>query len=129
MDKQYHDNEMKLVYRQIERCATAPLSDRKESENDAFELMCNPGIVAEHLGWVLDGSYGYGAMVLMRNVANAKRGNRAARAVQLLASLDCQCPQSHCVKAWKRLSREQREALDYRVLMVLNDFRTNWNQD
>ena len=121
----YHRQELVALSRQIAQCAAASLNDRKEAEQDAFELMCNPGIVAERLEWLIDGNYGYGAMVRAREIAKAKRGNRAAQAMQLLAALECGCPQGHAIKAWKRLSREQREALDFRVLMVLDDFRAN----
>lgn len=120
MDKQYHNSELIALSRQIAQCAAAPLADRKEAEQEAFELMANPGIAAERMEWIYDGAYGYGAMVRAQEIAKAKRGNRPAQAMQLLSALECGCPQGHTIKAWKRLSVEQQAELNIALLAVLD---------
>ena len=119
---QYHNDELVLLARQVAEVAAQPLADRKEAEDDCYQAMQHPAMVAERINWCLAGNYGYGAMVQMRRIAFAKRGNRPAQAMQLIAALEWACPQGHCIKAWKRLTREDREALDYRIKIELDGF-------
>jgi hypothetical protein len=122
-DAQYHNAELVLLASQVAKVASQPLADRKAAEDDCYQVMQNPAIVAERIGWCLDGNYGYGAMVQMRRIAFARRGNRPAQAMQLIAALEWACPQGHCIKAWKRLTREEREALDYSIKIEMDRFK------
>lgn len=120
---EYHNAEMSAVHRQIAQLAALPLTERKEAEDDAYMLMTHLTIAGERVQWVLAGNYGYGAMVRMRQIAAAKRGNRPAQAMQLLAALECSCPEGHTRKAWTRLTDGEKAKLDAALLAVLNAYK------
>jgi hypothetical protein len=93
--------------RQIER---APLAERKEGQKDFLEAIRRyPEIVAERVGWLLDGQYGMGAMLLAHNVTS--RSNRPAAYCQMIAVLDHNCPRNMAVAAWKKLTKPQQHKL------------------
>ena len=103
-NEQYETNERALLARQLSRSEAQPLADRKIAQNDALELMRDPHIVARNLDFINNGDYGFGAQARYRDILTNKRCNREAQVIQLLAGLDCQCPQAECIKAWKMLS-------------------------
>ncbi len=113
---EYESRERSMLFAQLSRNDIAPLSDRKEAGADTLELMRDPERVQRNLEWCLAGHYGFGAMQAMQRIRDAKRGNRTAQAMQLLAGLDCFCPQTECIKAWKQLTDLQKTALDTAIL-------------
>lgn len=120
---EYHNAEMSAVHRQIAQLAALPLTERKEAEDDAYVLMTNPTVSGERVEWVLAGNYGYGAQQRIQQIAAAKRGNRPAQAMQLLAALECSCPAGHTIKALKRLTDGEKAKLDAVLLAVLNAYK------
>ena len=117
--KQYHDNEMLLLSRQIRNAEAAPLADRKEARADAAEMLRQPAVVGERIGWLLNGSYGYGAMIEAQRIQGIKRGNRSAQIVQLLAVLDHGCPARFTAEAWHGLNDGEKAALEAAVVDAL----------
>lgn len=120
---EYHINEITNLTKRIARLELAPLADRKEAMQDAASLMRNLPIVARNLEWLLEENYGYAEQYQAQRIAEMKRGNRAAQAMQLLAALDCYCPARECVDAWKTLSDAEKEALDKTIIEVLNNYK------
>lgn len=123
MNATYHLREMQALRAQMLRNELAPLSDRQEAQAEAAELMRDTTMTADRIQWVLSGNYGFGAMLEMRRIAVARRGNREAAAMQLLTALDCPCPQRHAIAAWKGLTPDQQSALAAAVLEVLDSYR------
>ena len=103
--------------REIDR---APLSERKENQQNFFEAMRDdPALVAERVSWLLDGNYGYGAMTLAKQVLASPRTNRRAALVQSVAVFEGMCPRRMAVDAWKKLSSSQKSLLDQAVDVVI----------
>ncbi len=122
-DPTYHLREMQELRAQMHRNTLAPLADRREAQAEAAALMRAPARVSRNLEWVLAGNYGYGAQVEAQRIACRRRGNREAAAMQLLAALDCFCPQRECIAAWKGLTEPEQSALAAAVLAVLDAHR------
>lgn len=122
LDHEYHSRELSLLAGQLARNDLATMADRKQAQADALDAMQDIGLIQRNLEWVLNGNYGYGAMVRMQDIAKG-RGNRPAQAMQLLMALDHFCPARHCIAAWKQLSSDQQSALNTAVLSVLDSFK------
>jgi hypothetical protein len=103
--------------REVDR---APLSDRREAQREFLSAMAtDPAVVAERIGWLVDGNYGYGEMQLARRVVANPRMNRESALTQLVAVYEWQCPRRMAVEAWKKLTRPQKEELSEAVAVVV----------
>lgn len=123
MNNDYHMRELQDLRARLHHITLAPLADRREAQTDAAALMRDCATVAERIEWLLSGNYGYGAQVEARRIATARRGNREAQAMQLLAALECFCPQREAIAAWKGLTPAEQAALATAVLEVLDEYR------
>lgn len=117
---EYHSRELSALAGKLAHLALASLADRREAQTDAAELMRDVERVSRNLSWVLDGNYGYAEQYQMRRIAALKRGNREAQAMQLLAALDCFCPQRECIAAWKSLNAAEQAALGLAIRSQLD---------
>ena len=109
----YDLNERIRFNKQLTEVERAPLAERKEAAAAWLEsLTTSPEWVAEKIGWLLDGSYGYGAYQAARDVITHKRMNRRAWLGQTIAALEWQCPNNYARAAWNKLSSEQQAALN-----------------
>ena len=117
---EYHTRELANLAGKLQHLALAPLSERKESQADAAGLMRDIERVARNIEWVLNGSYGYAEQQQMARIKAITRGNREAQAMQLLAALDCFCPQRECIAAWKSLTVGEQDALSSAIRSALD---------
>ena len=109
--------EFNAKYREVERL---PLAERKENAKAFFEAMRDrPELVAERVGWLLDGNYGYGGMKAAEEVLKRPRMNRMAWLTQAVAVHEWQCPVDMQIRMWKKLTKDQKEALDNAILAEL----------
>lgn len=98
----------------------APLSERKEAQGEFFEIMKrDPALVAERLGWLIDGNYGYGEMQLAKQVVVSPRMNRRASLTQLVGLYEWQVPAVMVNASWKKLTGAEKAALDAAVDVVI----------
>lgn len=119
---QYHANEMSRLARHLQQIENAPLLDRKEARKDWAEaLQKYPDLITQRLGWLFNGSYGYGAMVRAREIAGNKRANRAAALGLLIAALEWQCPADFARSEFRKLPAEQQEALNAAIIKAADD--------
>jgi hypothetical protein len=121
---EYESNEAALYRKQIAEIEKAPLSERKEACADFYKAMKdNPALVAEHIGWLLDGNYGYGAMQVARRVAHAGgRTNKSSHLGPMIAALDWQCPARMAVAAWKKLSPSEKATLESAIKAEIKSY-------
>lgn len=109
----YETRELIAFTTQLAFVERAPLSERRENAKEfANTLRDAPELVAERVGWLLNGTYGFGSYTRALEVAKNKRMNRAAWLVQTIAALEWGCTQRDCIKAWKRLDDAQKAKLD-----------------
>ena len=119
-DREYESNELRRARVDEQHIDQAPLSERKEAR-EAFhrDMAAAPEIVAERIGWMLDGNYGYGQMLMAKQILAAKRMNREAALTQLISVFEWQCPRRMGVEAWKTLTPAQKKSLSAAVAVVI----------
>jgi hypothetical protein len=117
---QYEQNELSLAVRDEELINQAPLSERKECQANFLEAMAtDPAVVAERIGWMLDGNYGYGQMLMAKRIVASPRMNRVAALSQLACVFEWRCPRAMGVAAWKKLTKTQQRDLESAIETVI----------
>ena len=102
-----------------------PLADRKEAQASFFEAMRDqPELVAERVGWLLDGNYGYGEMILAKRILKSPRMNRSAALTQMIGAFEWMSPEDMVRAAWKKLTKSQQAALEKAVQATLRSAET-----
>lgn len=90
--------------------------DKESRATFAEALIKTPDLVAERIGWLLNGSYGYGSYVAALEVARNKRMNRAAWLTNVIAALEWGCDARYVAKVWSGLTPEVQEAFNALVI-------------
>jgi hypothetical protein len=109
---EYEQREIREAHAQQRAVSKAPLAERKEAQHEFFEAMRDrPRIVGERIGWLLDGNYGYGSMLLAKKILHSPRMNRIAALTQMVGVFEWQCPEDMTRAAWKRLSPGEKHEL------------------
>jgi hypothetical protein len=118
--QEYEQNELRAARRHEQQIDAAPLSDRKDAQREFLEAMRdNPAVVGERIGWLIDGNYGYGAMLKAKQIVASPRMNRRAALVQSIAVFEWMCPRRMAVDARKKLTPQQKKLLDDVVDVVI----------
>jgi hypothetical protein len=119
---EYEQREIRAAHAQQLAVQRAPLVDRKEAQLAFFEAMRDdPGLIAERIGWLLEGNYGYGQMLLAKRILQSPRMNRQAALVQMIGVFEWQSPEDMTRSAWKRLSPGEQAALGREVRAAISD--------
>lgn len=116
---EYHSRELREAIRKEEEVASAPLSERQEARSEFGEALKDPALIGERVGWLIDGNYGFGPMLLAKRIVASPRTNRRAALTQLVATHEWSCPASFAVDAWKKLSGSEKQALDAALDIVI----------
>ena len=117
----YERNELAEAFRHEREVDSQSLSDRKENQKSFSDIMRNhPEDVAERVALLLDGSYGYGPMLLAQRCT--RRMNRQAIFTQLIAVFEWQCPRRMATDAWKKLTQQEKNALQRYLDQVITDY-------
>lgn len=113
---EYERREWLTAFQEMEEVRKAPLADRKEAQSEFFEAMrAHPKLVAERISWLLDGNYGYGAMLHAKRILGSPRMNRVAALTQMIGSFEWRSPAVMTIAAWKKLTPDQKLSLDHAV--------------
>ena len=119
---EYERRELSAAHRKLDELRRAPLSDRKEAQAEFLKVMRDdPNLVAERIGWLLGGSYGYGSMLLAKRVLAAPRMNRSAALTQMIGAFEWMAPEEMVRAAWKKLSTREKAALERAVQGAIKD--------
>lgn len=112
----YERRERSEAQQRLAEIRRQPLSDRKEAQAKFLEAMRDdPELVAERLGWLLGGSYGYGAKLMAKQVLGSPRMNRSAALTQMVGAFEWMAPEDTVRAAWKKLSASEKAALERAV--------------
>ena len=84
-------------------------------------MRSTPELVGERIGWLFDGNYGMGSMMLARCVLASPRMNRAAALTQVIGAFEWQSPEVMSREAWKKLTPGEKARLDSAVQGVIAD--------
>lgn len=113
---EYERRELSDAHKKLVEFQRAPMASRKEAQAAFFEAMRSaPELVAERLGWLLDGSYGYGAMLLAKGVLGRPRMNRSAALTQMVGAFEWQSPEDMSRASWNKLSASEKARLESAV--------------
>jgi hypothetical protein len=113
---EYERREVASAHRKLDDLRRAPLADRKEAQAKFLGAMRDhPEIVGERIGWLLGGNYGYGQMLLAKQVLASPRMNRSAALTQMVGAYEWQSPEELSRAAWKKLSASEQAQLEREV--------------
>jgi hypothetical protein len=113
-------DEVGQAMRKMQEVARASLTDRQEARKAFGEAMAeDPALVAERVGWLIDGNYGFGEMIKAKQVIASPRMNRRAALTQMVGVYEWNCPGDFGVDAWKKLTGGQKAALDAALDVVI----------
>ena len=117
---EYERRELTEARNTLTALRRAPLADRKEAQAEFLKAMRNdPELVAERLGWLLNGSYGYGSMLMAKQALASPRMNRSAALTQMVGAFEWMAPEDMVRAAWKKLSASEKAALESAVQGVI----------
>ena len=116
----YERRERAEALRRLEEIRRQPLSDRKEAQATFLEALRKPDLVAERLGWLLEGNYGHGAMLMAKQVLNSPRMNRSAALTQMVGAFEWMTPSDMARAAWNKLSAREKAALETAVRAAIS---------
>ena len=72
-DHQYEMRSIQEFFNDLKRVDKIPLTERKENAQRFTEdLHRDPALIAERVGWLLNGSYGRGAYIKAMQVAKSR---------------------------------------------------------
>jgi hypothetical protein len=126
MTTEYETREAQLFSKQIEDVENQPLHDKQEYAKEwAYSITIETETVMERIEWLLNGSYGYGAMKAALSVANNKRMNRAAWMGITIAAVEWRCPNRLAVKAWKSMDPAWRKSFNERIERTVDEYLRN----
>ena len=118
----YEQREVADFQRQLREVEKLPLRERKENALNITEALHNePELVAERVGWLLNGSYGRGAYTQAQRVARSPRMNQSAWLVQTVAALEWSVPPRMTAQAWHTLSAGSRRHLESLIQREIRD--------
>lgn len=118
---EYERRELAEAHRKLEEVQRASLADRKEAQADFIVAMRDPALIAERIGWLLGGSYGYGPGLLAKRVLASPRMNRSAALTHMIGAFEWQCPEVMAAAGWKKLSASEQAKLESAVQGVIRD--------
>lgn len=99
--------------KQIREVENNTLEERKEGyKNYSDALENNQEWLAEKIGWLIDGSYGYGSYTIAREVVQNNRANKRAWLGVTIAALEYHCPNNYARKAWNNLSADKQASMN-----------------
>jgi hypothetical protein len=111
MSYEYEMREAAEFHREMSEADKGSLAERKEACREFAQAMRDPALVAERVGWLIDGNYGYGAMQAAKRAIAATRSNRQAILTHMIGAIEWKCPARMAVTAWKKLSSAEKAAL------------------
>ena len=118
----YEMREARLFKDQILAVEMLPLAERKANAVEWFkDLSDNYMMVAERVGWLLNGSYGKGSFDSACRVVNSPRMNQVAWCAITIANLEWRTPAKMAIMAWKKLPVETRYQVNEAIRREIAD--------
>ncbi len=115
----YEMREAQLFHAKLNAVDCQSLHDRKDARARFLESVTQPAtehtrsgpeLIRERCSWLIDGSYGYGAMKAFERLS--KRVNRRAWLFVTVAALEWQCPNKFAREVWKGLPLDVQEQIN-----------------
>ena len=121
--QQYESLEHSRAIGQLNQLASAPLRDRQEARTAYHTAMRDdPELVAERIEWIIEGTHGYGPMLIARAILEGSdRSNKAAQLSHLVAGFEWLCPSRFARAAYLKLSTEEKQRIDELINQVIKE--------
>jgi hypothetical protein len=117
---EYESRERRMAQNRLIEVDRAPLADRRAAAAEFLDAMKErPETVAERIEWMLDGNYGFGVMMIAKEILGNPRMNRLAGLTHLIAVHEWMCPMAMAIAAWKKLDWSKKIRLDKFVEAVV----------
>jgi hypothetical protein len=117
---EYEQREAELLAQKLRVLSEAPKNDRHERANAWLEAMRkDPKIVAQRVGWLIDGNYGYGSYMRVQDIWRAPRADKISALRNLVGALEWLCPLSTAMTMYEKLTKKERETLNYFISKAL----------
>jgi hypothetical protein len=114
--------EARLFKDQILAVEMLPLAERKANAVEWYnDLLNDHMMVAQRVGWLLNGSYGKGSFDSACRVVNSPRMNQVAWCAITIANLEWRCPAKMAIMAWKKLPVEKRYLVNEAIRREIAD--------
>jgi len=118
----YEMRELAMFRKQMEETEKLPLAERKANAVEWYkDLSENYMMVAERVGWLLNGSYGKGSFDSACRVLASPRMNQVAWCAITIANLEWRCPAKFAIQAWKKMPVEKRYLANQAIRQAIED--------
>jgi len=108
---EYKQNEVRKFRAEYERIQKEPEVGANGAQ---FYVDCvkDPELVAERIGWLLNGTYGFAEQYTAGQILNNKRMNQVAALSQMIAVIEWQTSTARAREEWKNLTKDEQKKLD-----------------
>ena len=118
----YEMRELSMFRKQMEKVERLPLAERKANAVEWYnDLLNDHMMVAQRVGWLLNGSYGKGSFDSACRVVNSPRMNQVAWCAITIANLEWRCPAKMAIMSWKKLPVEKRYLVNEAIRQEIAD--------
>ena len=119
---------MKITVKDAAEIEALPMVERRENYQEfTADMATMPQVIAERIGWLLNGSYGFGQMILAQRALDAR--NPKAHLFQLIAIFEWRTGRSYAAKAWRLASEATKEALNKTIDAEIEYFKANYEKE
>ena len=120
--RDYEMRELMAFRKQMEEVERLPLAERQGNAMEWFkDLMDDQKLIAERVGWLLNGSYGKGSFDSACRVLASPRMNQVAWCAITIANLEWRCPAKMAIASWKKLPVETRYIVNEAIRREIAD--------
>jgi len=124
--QEYIIRELTLLDNQINELSKLTRIEKQENKTKLLKTWIEyPEVFVDRIGWILNGTYGYGVMYRAIQLADNKRCNRIAGLSVILSAIEYSVTNDNSIKAWKTLTVEQQEKLASLIQVELDYFTDN----
>jgi hypothetical protein len=114
--------ELQQFRKQMEETEKLPLAERKANALEWYkDLSDNYKMIAERVGWLLQGNYGGGSYGSACRVLASPRMNQVAWCAITIANLEWRTPAKMAIMAWKKLPVETRYQVNEAIRREIAD--------
>ena len=126
--KEYTEREMKMMAKDAAEIEALPMVERRENYKEfAADMEAMPRLIAERIGWLLTGSYGFGQMILAQRALETR--NPKAHLFRLIAIFEWRTGRSYAAKAWRLASEATKVALNKAIDAEIEYFKANYEME
>ena len=107
---EWEQRELEIAQNDRREIEALPLFDRKDNYNELIKDMQNaPETIAERAGWLLNGTYGHGQMIMSREAITSPDPVKSL--FMLIALYEWRVPDAWAAKAWREMLEDSKDKL------------------